>query len=70
VSIIDEVAAERQKQIEKGYDAAHDDEHGWMHVRYIARLNLDWTTDERESMVKAAASLVAAVEAFDREQSR
>lgn len=55
------VQAERARQIAKGYDAAHDDEHGMAHL-------LTWAMHylERGETVKAGALLVAAREALAR----
>jgi hypothetical protein len=36
VTVLDEIAAERQKQITKGYDAAHDDTHDRGELRLAA----------------------------------
>lgn len=55
------VIEERKRQIAKGYDAAHDDEHGIDHL-------LSWAQDyaRRGEPVKSAALIHAAREAIDR----
>lgn len=50
------VQAERRRQIEKGYDAAHDDEHGVEHLRR-------WRDSYRQrGLAIAAAALDIAIE--------
>lgn len=68
MSILDEVAAVREQQITKGYDAAHDDAHGAGHLVAIAGAYVD--RHDREGLVVAAALLVAAIEAVDRQDAK
>ena len=75
-STLDEIFSERMRQISKGYDAAHDDAHGLDHLLEIAgsyQVKFGETpTDEffSGSLVKAAATLVAAIEFLGRAQAR
>lgn len=73
-SAIESIAAERARQIEKGWTPEHDDEHSTNHLvnraityahagRYEAHLERDLLRDQ---LVKAAALLVAAIERLDR----
>jgi hypothetical protein len=68
MSVYDEIAAERARQIEKGYTPEHDDEHGVNHITGWARRYVPYAgwIDTRERAIQAAALLVAAVEAIDR----
>jgi hypothetical protein len=51
------IQAERQRQVEKGYDAAHDRDHGLKHL-------LNWAIDyaRRGKSVESAALILAALE--------
>lgn len=65
MGVILQVRAERTRQIEKGYDLDHDDEHGPDHLMRLAQ---GYQGEyNRDRLVKAAALLVAAVEAMDRQ---
>ena len=64
-TVYDEVRAERHRQIERGYDAKHDDEHGIDHLTGWAQSYVARDTG-RVGLVKAAALMVAAIEAHDR----
>lgn len=77
--VLDEIAVERKLQIARGYDAAHDDEHTGGE---IARAAASFAANDprlwpwgalpiheggrRETLIKAAALLVAEIERFDR----
>lgn len=76
---VNAVACERRKQVLKGYDAAHDDEHDNGELAFAASaLAMDsdglwpWgrtgfpAGTRREQLVKAAAMLVADIERIDR----
>ena len=71
-SVLSEVAAERARQAELGYDAAHDDEYGIEHLAVeVSRRSAfgpAHTTDAqaRVRLLKAAAMAVAAIEVIDR----
>lgn len=69
--VLAEVGAERERQYELGYDAAHDDEHGAAHIigEVYRRLGYDFDTraaSGRKVLVECAALLVAAIETNDR----
>lgn len=65
-TVYDEIRTERESHAAKGYDAEHDRRHGVAHL-------VDWAAhyanpDSRESLVKAASLLVAAIEVIDKDQ--
>ena len=64
-----DVLAERARQVRLGYDAAHDDSQGYEHPLRFAGHYLAKATGpgSRRSLVKAAACLLAAGEAYDRQ---
>lgn len=66
--VLDEVLAERGRQIRKGYTHDHDDQHGLRfglrHLVSLADSRLQLI--ERQGLVEAAALLVAAIEVIDR----
>lgn len=66
-----EVHAERARQIAKGYDAAHDDEHGEGHLLEFVAALIDnpVRASTRAELVKAAALLVAVIEVLDRREN-
>ncbi len=81
MSVLDEIRAERAKQVRKGYNAKHDDEHddGSIAVQAAALadnnhephrdlwgLALDHKHRRREQLIIAAALLVAEIERLDR----
>lgn len=72
--IMREIAQERDRQILKGYDAAHDDQHthreiiaapGWGVVDRLAAMFVS-DADYRERLVEAAAQIIAEIERVDR----
>ncbi|QGJ87609.1 hypothetical protein SEA_FAITH5X5_55 [Gordonia phage Faith5x5] len=69
---IADITAERERQHTIGYDNAHDDEHGVLHLlewasRYARRAAEGIGTPAgRADLVKCAALVVAAIEATDR----
>lgn len=67
-SVLDEIYAERLRQIGKGYDTAHDDTHGLTHLldEAAARLN---SSAERATLVESAALLVAAIDYLGRAEA-
>jgi hypothetical protein len=82
MTAIEEIAAERLRQIAKGYDAAHDDEHDKHEIaNAAAALALNWPgnwpwsmhswpdSDRRTQLVMSAAMLVAEIERLDRKTS-
>ena len=75
-SALDEIFAERMRQIEKGYDAAHDDAHGIQHLIEVATSYLhgfgETPTDEfvGGEIIKAAATLTAALDLLSRTSAR
>ena len=82
MTVIDEVVAERKRQIEKeGWSAEHDDEHSdgemaWAAASYAMGSNRFWPwdikwwkpTDRRRDLVKAGALIVAEIERLDRSE--
>jgi hypothetical protein len=66
--ILEEIRKERSRQIVKGYTWPHDDEHGIGHIinEVERRLKPDDQPWDRDTLVKCAAMLLAAIEAFDR----
>lgn len=70
--LIDEVWAERRRQIEGGYTHAHDDEHGvghlieWAEAYFTGSGTYQLGHYNRDNMIKGIALMVAAVEALDR----
>jgi hypothetical protein len=79
--VIDEIAAERRRQIEvEGFSAAHDDRHAEGELAEAAacyavrRLNARWPWDLewwkpkgiRRNLIKAAALIIAEIERLDR----
>lgn len=84
--MLDEIAAERRRQIAKGYDAAHDDAHkdgAILHADWGAQARLDDAIDatpdddntgnpvlERRKLIEAAALIVAEIERLDRAEGQ
>lgn len=77
MNIMDEIKAERDRQIAKGFDAAHDDQHvdrdivgsadwGAGQRLYAAYMTKDPAT-YREELVKVSAMILAEIERHDRE---
>lgn len=77
--VLADITAERQRQIAKGYDAAHDDTHTagailWRDWGALARigphavraLREGRMDDYRRLLVEAAAQLIAEIERHDR----
>jgi len=60
----EQVAAERERQIQKGYDAAHDDAHGPTHLMELAN-----KYEKLGEFVKASAVYQAYVEAGERRKN-
>lgn len=70
MDVVLEVVKERVDQVERGYTAEHDDEHGWRHVadqinRFQAEI-FDGARDVRTGLVIIAALAIGAVETYDR----
>lgn len=65
---IEDIAAERASQIEKGWTPEHDDEHGFGHLMNLAlgRIRNELLPPSREELVQAAALIVAGIEWMDR----
>lgn len=71
------VAAERGRQIDKGWTTEHDSEHGLRHLTWLAQKRTSAAAYEaaigtwavRSELVKAAALLVAAIELIDFRES-
>lgn len=68
--VIGDVLTERNRQIEKGYDTAHDVLHGAEYLIGEAVARIDAFTGpvyevQREKVLEAAALLVAALEVID-----
>lgn len=62
---IEDVLAERQRQIRKGYTPEHDDEHAPAKIlRYCGPF--DWSYVTRRQLVRIAACAIAAIERYDR----
>lgn len=79
--IMQEIEAERRRQIAKGYDAAHDDNHDGGEIilaqRWgaMARLGdaacmITYSTNGRAMLIETAAMIVAEVERIDRAAQR
>lgn len=76
MTVLDEIAARRQRQVEKGYDAAHDDDHtdGSLLAAAESCINVNrkspWTNYSppwgRDALIDAAAFIVAEIERWDR----
>lgn len=77
MSVIQEIEAERQKQIAKGFTALHDDQHWNQELEYVALDILrgwrdSWGVrerhigDRRQQLLIAAALIVAEIERRDR----
>jgi len=72
--VLEDIAAERERQVAKGWTPEHDDAHGASHLirhawdRAASARNALMTDREaaRAEIVKSAALLVAAAEALDR----
>lgn len=75
LTVLAEVALERDRQIEKGWTPQHDDGHTIHDLVRLAeqRARLEgsggYGVYSRERLVQAAAMLVAAVETWDRRSS-
>lgn len=74
--VLQEVAAERQRQISKGWTPDHDDSHSTHRMVELAagRLLIRQNPDnpgylERRRLIEGIAILVAAVEAWDRREA-
>jgi hypothetical protein len=79
-SVLGDIADRRAKQIAKGYDAAHDDEHTDGSIKRAAAAYLTgnvsrywpWSADsftpgdERDNLLDAATLIVAEIERMDR----
>lgn len=63
--VIGDVLTERNRQIEKGYDTAHDALHGTEHLIGEAIARVQSLDPGREKVLEAAALLVAALEVID-----
>jgi len=83
MSVLDEIAAERRRQIEKGYTAEHDDQHVDGELADAAAAyatgyagwwpwSLDtWKpADSRRQLIIAAAFLMAEIERIDRKEGK
>lgn len=75
-AVLDQVRAERERQIAKGWDLEHDDEHGpahlaaQLHRRSGAVLIRDRDAGKaRAQLVEVAAMAVAAIELIDRREA-
>lgn len=73
--VVNELAAERRRQIAKGWTPAHDDQHETPELVDLAldRVYLFDHSDVRplrRRIIESAAMLVAAVEAMDRQEAR
>lgn len=72
VSVLAEIAAERQRQIAKGYDADHDDSHSTGTIVHNAyerfRMLGSYPPDamRRKALIEMAAMVVAEIERHDR----
>ena len=77
MSAIQEIAAERQKQVAKGFTADHDDEHdagklAWEAECVLVGIGDSWGilrkhgNDKRRRYLIAAALIVAEIERMDR----
>lgn len=79
MTVLDDIVAERWRQIGKGYDADHDDKHvNHELANAAAALAIEWLgnwpwslhswpgDDRRSHLVKAAAMLIAEIERLDR----
>lgn len=63
--VIGDVLTERNRQIEKGYDTAHDVLHGAEYLIGEAIARVQSLDPGREKVLEAAALLVAALEVID-----
>lgn len=85
MSVIVEIAAERRRQIEKGWTPDHDDDHGEGEMAYAAAAYAaeddrpDWKPphawvrpgkSHRQNCVIACALLVAEIERIDRAEAK
>jgi hypothetical protein len=76
-SVIDDIVAERQRQVARGYTAEHDDEHAtgeiisgeWGAVMRLERVVAGIHPNPRDGLVQAAALVVAEIERLDRAAS-
>lgn len=72
MSVLDDVAAERQRQIGAGFDALHDDAHERHEIichptwGAMARVEKALRSGDRLDLIQAAAMIVAEVERLDR----
>jgi hypothetical protein len=70
--VVTEIVLERDSHASRGYDLAHDDQHGSAHLLHEAKAHLthlgETPTDQhvRGEMIVAASLLVAAIETIDR----
>jgi hypothetical protein len=76
VTVVEEIAAERRRQIEKGWTPEHDDGHAygeiidhdqWGVVPRLIRAPLERPARARRLLVESAALIVAEIERRDRE---
>ncbi|MDR6867665.1 DNA-directed RNA polymerase subunit K/omega [Microbacterium resistens] len=65
---IEDIAAERANQIEKGWTPEHDDDHGFGHLmnQALGRIRNELLPPSRSELVQAAALIVAGIEWMDR----
>jgi hypothetical protein len=70
--ILEEIAAERARQVELGWTIEHDNRYGVHHLVALSEKYAHRDNDEdpgyysRDNLVKAATLLVAAIERLDR----
>jgi hypothetical protein len=78
VRILFEVSNERLRQLDKGFDAEHDDRHSlpaWAYLllRRVTDLSHPWAEAHpvaRQELIEIAAIAIAAVESLDRAAAR
>ena len=76
--VLDDVAAERNRQVEKGWTRDHDDHHSTHDLVRLAEKRIhspgrppaESGYYDRQRLVEGIAMLVAAVEAWDRREAR
>ena len=76
MTVLDEIAAERRHQADKGWTPEHDDKHThgeiidnaeWGAVPWLIRAPLERPAKARRLLIEAAALIVAEIERRDRE---
>ncbi len=67
--VLQEVLVERLRQVEKGYDSHHDDQHSDAKMVHLAGMRIASGGNFRDGLIEAAAMLVAVVEKLDRRLS-